>query len=109
MLSNTEESEVETMTASPRYTPEFKQRAVELYLSLEEPTYAEVGRKLGVDAGSIAAWVRAAEVSGDGPQADANPFQMAEDLKRLKRENERLKRENEILLKASAFFASKQL
>lgn len=40
---------------------------------------------------------------------DANPFQMAEDLRRLKRENERLKRENEILLKASAFFASRQL
>ena len=38
-----------------------------------------------------------------------NPFQMAEDLRRLRRENERLKRENEILLKASAFFASRQL
>ncbi len=34
---------------------------------------------------------------------------MAEDLRRLKRENERLKRENEILLKASVFFASRQL
>ena len=34
---------------------------------------------------------------------------MAEDLRRLKRENERFKRENEILLKASAFFASRQL
>ena len=28
---------------------------------------------------------------------DVNPFQMAEDLRRLKRENERFKRENEIL------------
>ena len=44
-----------------------------------------------------------------GPAPDANPFQMAEDLRRLRRENERLKRENEILLKASAFFASRQL
>ena len=34
---------------------------------------------------------------------------MAEDLRRLKRENERLKRENEMLLKASAFFAGRQL
>lgn len=99
MLSDTEESEVETMAASPRCTPEFKQRAVELYLSLDDPTCAEVGRKLGVDAGSIAAWVKAAAVSGDNPQADANPFQMAEDLKRLKRENAQLKRENETLLK----------
>ena len=36
------------------------------------------------------------------PAPDGNPFQMAEDLRRLKRENE-------ILLKASAFFASRQL
>lgn len=34
---------------------------------------------------------------------------MAEDLRRLRRENERLKRENEMLLKASAFFAGRQL
>lgn len=108
MLSNTEESEVVTMATSPRYTPEFKQRAVELYLSLDKPTYAEVGRKLGVDAGSIASWVKAATSHGD-TQDNSNPFQMTEDIKKLKRENARLKRENEILLKASAFFASKQL
>lgn len=46
--------------------------------------------------------------SRSAPPED-NPFQMAEDLRRLRRENERLKRENEILLKASAFFASRQL
>jgi transposase len=45
----------------------------------------------------------------DGADKSDNPFQMAEDLRRLRRENERLKRENEILLKASAFFASRQL
>lgn len=107
MIAAAEESEV-TMTASPRYTPEFKQRAVELYRSLGEgATYAEVGRELGVDPGTIAKWVAA---SGTSPSPDGqNPFQMAEDLKRLRRENERLKRENEILLKASAFFASRQL
>jgi transposase len=94
---------------SKRYTPEFKQKAVELYNSTEDATYAQIGRELGVDAGSIADWVKRA--NGGQPAADpgANPFQMAEDLKRLQRENARLKRENEILLKASAFFASKQL
>lgn len=56
---------------------------------------------------SLADWVKKADAAGPAP--DANPFQMAEDLHRLKRENERLKRENEILLKASAFFASRQL
>ena len=77
---------------SPRYTAEFKQKAVELY-GKSGTTYAEVARGLGCDVGSLA----------------ANPFQMAEDLRRLKRENERFKRENEILLRASAFFASRQL
>lgn len=70
-------------------------------------TYAEVARGLGCDVGSLADWVKKADAAGPAP--DANPFQMAEDLRRLKRENERFKRENEILLRASAFFASRQL
>lgn len=44
--------------------------------------------------------MRRADAADAAP--DGNPFQMAEDLRRLKRENE-------ILLKASAFFASRQL
>ena len=70
-------------------------------------TYAEVARGLGCDAGSLSDWVKRADAAGLAP--DGNPFQMAGDLRRLKRENERLRRENEILLKASAFFASRQL
>ncbi len=91
---------------SKRYTPEFKRKAVELYRS-KGTSYAAVARDLGCDPGSLSDWVKAADGAGCGP--DDNPFQMAEDLRRLKRENERLKRENEILLKASAFFASRQL
>ena len=91
---------------SPRYTAEFKQKAVELYRKAGT-THAEVVRGLGCDAGSLSYWVRKADATR--PASDANPFQMAEDLRRLKRENERLKRENEILLKVSAFFASRQL
>lgn len=91
---------------SPRYTAEFKQKAVELY-GKSGTTYAEVARGLGCDAGSLADWVKKADAAGPAP--DANPFQMAEDLRKLKREDERFKRENEILLKASVFFASRQL
>lgn len=91
---------------SPRYTAEFKQKAVELYRK-SGTTYAEVARGLGCDAGSLADWAKKADAADCG--AGDNPFQMAEDLRRLQRENERLKRENEILLKASAFFASRQL
>ena len=40
---------------SPRYTAEFKQRAVELYLAAgPEATYAEIARELGCDPGSLA-------------------------------------------------------
>lgn len=59
------------------------------------------------DPGSLSDWVKKADAA-DAPRGE-NPFQVAEANRRLKRENERLKRENEILLKASAFFASRQL
>ena len=91
---------------SPGYTAEFKQKAVELY-GRSGTTYAEAARGLGCDAGSLADWVRKADAAV--PASDANPFQMAEDLRRLKREDERPKRENGMLLKASAFFAGRQL
>ena len=90
----------------PRYSAELKQQAVRLYRE-RGGTYAETAREPGVDPGSLPDWVRRA----DAAQAPAggNPFQMAEDLRRLRRENERLKRGSEMLLKASAFFASRQL
>lgn len=80
---------------SPKYTAEFKQRAVELY------------RERGCDAGGISDWVRRADASGAAP--DRNPFQMAEEPSGPGRENDRPRTENEILLKAGAFFASRQL
>ena len=80
---------------SPKYTAEFKQRAVELY------------RELGCDAGSISDWVRRADASGAAP--DRNPFQMAEEPRGPGREDDRLRTENEILLKAGALFAGRQL
>ena len=91
---------------SPRHSAGFKQQAVRLHRE-RGGTYAEIGRELGVDPGSVSDWVKRADAA-QAPAGD-NPFQMAEDLRRLRRENERLKRENEIPLKASAFLASRQL
>ena len=91
---------------SPKYTAEFKQRAVQLYRE-RGGTYAEIARELGCDAGGISDWVKRADAA-QVPTED-NPFKVAEENRGLRRENERLKRENEILLKASAFFASRQL
>ena len=98
------------MAASPRkYTAEFKQRAVQLWRE-SGTTYAEVARGLGVDESTLRGWVRKAGEPGgsDGGQGQ-NPFQMEEELRRLRRENAQLRRDNEILLKASAFFASRNL
>ena len=90
---------------SPKYSAEFKQQAVRLYRE-RGGTYAETARELGVDPGSLSDWVRRA----DAAQAPAggNPFEVAEESRRLRREVERLRRENEMLLKASAFFASRR-
>ena len=91
---------------SPKYTAEFKRRAAGLYRE-RGCTYAELACELGCDAGSISDWVKRADAAGAAP--DRNPFQMVEELRRLRRENDRLRTENEILLKAGAFFASRQL
>ena len=90
---------------SPKYTAEFKQQAVRPY-GERGGAYAETAREPGVDPGSPSDRVRRADAA-QAPAGDS-PFQMAEDLRRLRRENERLRRENEILLKASAFFAGRQ-
>lgn len=90
----------------PKYTAEFKRRAVRLY-NERGATYAEVAREIGVDPSSLADWVGRA--SAAAPDAGANPFQMAGDLRRLRREDGRLKRESEILLKAGALFAGRRL
>ena len=89
----------------PKHAAEFKRRAVQP-CNERGTACAEVARETGVDPSSLADWVRRA--SAAAPDAEANPFQTAEDLRRPRRENERLKRENEMLLKASAFFAGRQ-
>lgn len=91
---------------SPKYSAEFKQQAVRLYRE-RGGTYAEIARELGVDAGSISDWVKKADTARASPED--NPFKVAEENRRLRREVERLRRENEVLLKASAFFAGRRL
>ena len=89
-----------------RYTAEFKEQAVALY-KRSNTTYAAVARDLGVDDGTLSKWVREAD-GATGDPGD-NPFVMQEQIRQLRRENARLREENEILLKASAFFATKTM
>ena len=69
-------------------------------------TYAEIARELGVDAGSMSDRVRRADAAQAPPED--NPFKVAEENRRPRREVERLRREDEVLLKASALFAGRQ-
>ena len=67
--------------SSPRRTAESKQKAVELYRK-SGTTYAEVARGAG-----WAATRAACPIGSRSPAPDGNPLQMAEDLRRPKREN----------------------
>ena len=91
---------------SPRYTAEFKQRAVELYRE-RGCAYAGLAREPGRGAGGISDWVRRADAAGAAP--DRDPFQMAGEPRGPRRENDRLGTENGMLLKAGAFFAGRRL
>ena len=90
---------------SPKYAAEFKQRAAGLYRE-RGCTYAELAREPGCDAGGISDRVKRADAAGVAP--DRDPFQMAEEPRGPRRENDRLGTENEMLLKAGALFASRQ-
>lgn len=93
--------------ASPRYTAEFKKKTVDPY-DPKGTTYAAVARDLGIDPGTLSSWVKAA-CGTEGEAEDTDPFQVAEENRKPRREARRLSEENEILLKASAFLAGKQL
>lgn len=86
----------------PKYTAEFKQQAVRPY-DERGATCAEVAREMGADPSSPADWVGRADASAAPPEGD--PFKVAEENRRLRRENERPRRESGMLLEASAFLA----
>ena len=84
---------------SPRYTAEFKQKAVELYKK-SGTIYAEVARGLDCDAGACPTGSRRPTRLISGRETTRS---------RWPRTCAGAWRENEMLLKASAFFASRQL
>lgn len=91
---------------SPKHSAEPKQQAVRPYRE-RGGTYAEMAGELGCDAGSISDWVKRADAAQASPED--SPFKVAGENRRLRREVGRLRRENEMLLKASAFLASRRL
>ncbi|HJG62344.1 MAG TPA: transposase [Enorma massiliensis] len=106
MLSETGKRGQENGTPPPKCSAESRQQAVRLYRE-RGGTCAETARGLGCDAGSISDRVKRADAAQASPED--NPFKVAEENRRLRREVERPRRENEMLLRASAFFAGRRL
>lgn len=93
-----------------KYTPELKQRAIELVLHAQaDPDTARgavtrIAGELGVSKETLRVWVRTHKQSGVGTPAESVDLE-AED-RQLRAELAEAKRANDILKKASAFFAA---
>ncbi|MCP5553873.1 MAG: transposase [Verrucomicrobiales bacterium] len=98
----------------PPYSEEFRREAVDLYVSSGR-SLKGVAEDLGVSTNSLRSWKQAllGGSAGRGPAprergedpAGADPEQMAEEIRRLRRENEHLRRQREILKKAASILA----
>lgn len=90
------------------YDEEFKRRAVELYLHSNN-SLKQVARELGISDGSLRKWRK--DLFGDpaGRQGLSHtlsdPEEMAQEIRRLNRENAYLRRQRDILKKAASILA----
>jgi transposase len=88
---------------SSGYPVEFKQAAIELYLTSEHRSLARTAKELGISPTTLKNWVRQAKV--DHGQAPGVTSDERTELARLRQENRRLKQERDLLKRAAAFFA----
>ena len=91
-----------------KYTREFKESSVELYISSGK-TVQEVADDLGISHENLRRWLREKEEGKTGAlkvfPGQGNPRD--EEVSRLRKENADLRETNEILKKAMAFFVVK--
>jgi len=91
-----------------RYTSEFKQQGLEL--AQQVGSVAEAARRLGIAASLLYSWKGKFKVSLDPKKKTVkSSMDEAEEMKRLRKENEELKKTNYILKKAAAFFSQDHL
>jgi len=93
-----------------KYTPELKQRAIELVLHAQaDPDTARgavtrIAGELGLSKETLRVWVRTHKQSGVGTPAES--VDLEAENRQLRAELAEAKRANDILKKASAFFAA---
>jgi transposase-like protein len=101
------------MKTVPKYSPEFRERAVRLVFDhqgehkTQWAAIVSIASKIGCTAETLRNWVRQAE--RDQGQREGLSSSERDRLKQLEREVRELKRANEILRKAAAFFAQAEL
>ena len=91
-----------------KYSPEFREQAVELVRATGKPI-AQVARDLSINDTTLGNWVKAENAERGVPDSSGLlPLTAAEraELTRLRRENAKLRVEREILKKAAAFFVT---
>lgn len=92
-----------------RYTNEMRERAVRMVAEVrpehphETAALRHVAGMLGMNVETLRLWVHRAQV--DAGVRPGTTSEVAEEIKRLKREVAELRRANEILKSASVFFA----
>ena len=82
---------------TPRYPPEFKREAVQLYGSSERKSIPKMAKELGIADESLRRWIRQHEI--DEGEREGLTTSEREELSRLRRENKTLKQEREFLKK----------
>lgn len=96
------------MVRASKYSPEFREQAVELVRATGK-TVAQVARDLSINDTTLGNWVKADAAERGVPDSNGLlPLTAAEraELAKLRRENSKLKVEREILKKAAAFFVT---
>lgn len=93
------------MAAPRKYPDELRERAVRLYRESDpKPPFSRLAEQLNVHPEALRNWIRQDEADQGRPHEQPGT-DMAEENRRLKKENAELKRVNEVLRAASAYFA----